>query len=140
MCDKYGLLTNVELGRILLSQNKIQSYDCPSYVIALLRDIAKRLDIVMWNITQEEYDNPFDNTGNSFVCDVFEVHAYNWNDETIQPYNFKCGDIEISWYKYCGRGCTMNSQYTIYEIIDMYNRCVKKLEEMNKEIEDEDCD
>ena len=83
MCDKCGLLTNVELGRILLSQNKIQSYDCPSYVIALLRDIAKRLDIVMWNITQEEYDNPFDNTGNSFVCDVFEVHAYNWNGETI---------------------------------------------------------
>ena len=140
MCDKCGLLTNVELGRILLSQNKIQSYDCPSYVIALLRDIAKRLDIVMWNITQKEYDNPFDNTGNSFVCDVFEVHAYNWNDETIQPYNFKCGDIEISWYKYCGRGCTMNSQYTIDEIIDMYNKCVKKLEEINKEVEDEDYD
>lgn len=34
----------------------------------------------------------------------------------------------------------MNSQHTIYEMIDVYNRCIKKLEEMNKEAEDEDCD
>ena len=67
------------------------------------------------------------------------VYAYNWDGETIQPYNFKCGDVEISWYKYCGRGCTMNSQHTIYEMIDMYDRCIKKLEEMNKDAEDEDC-
>lgn len=140
MCDRCELPTNVELGQILFSSNKIQQYDCPAYVVALLRDIARKLDITMWNITQEEYDNPFDNTGNSFVCDVFEVHAYNWDDETIQPYNFKCGDVEISWYKYCGRDCTMNNQYTIYEMIDMYNRCIKKLEEMNEGAEDEDCD
>ena len=52
MCEKCGLPTNVELGQILFSPNKIQQYDCPGYVVALLRDIARKLDITMWNITQ----------------------------------------------------------------------------------------
>ena len=131
MCYKRELPTNVELGQILFSPNKIQQYDCPGYVVALLRDIARKLDTTMWNITQEEYDNPFDNTGNSFVCDVFEVHAYNWNEDVEQPYNFKCGVIEISWYKYLGRGTTINGLYTKDEIVKMYNICLEEIRKMD---------
>ena len=60
------------------------------------------------------------------VCDVFEVHAYNWDDETIQPYNFKCGDVEISWYKYLGRGMDI-PELTYEELDDMLNECLKSL-------------
>ena len=58
----------------------------------------------MWNKNQEEYDSPFDNTGNSFIGENFEVHAYDWDEDSSQEYNFKFGDIKISWYKYLGRG------------------------------------
>lgn len=131
--------SNVEIGQLYYSPNEIQVYDCPDYVVALLSDISYRLSTIMWNKTQEEYDSPFDNTGNNFVCDVFEVHAYNWDEDVCQPYNFKCGDIEISWYKYLGRGCTMNKKCTPDEIVNMYNKCMQELMKMDKEVlEDED--
>lgn len=130
--------SNVELGQMCFSPNTIHHYDCPDYVVALLRDIARKLDIVMWNSKQKEYDNPFENTGNDFMCDTFEVHAYNWNEDINQPYNFKCDDIEISWYKYLGRGCTMNSKWSQNAMIEMYNKCMKALDKINKEaLEDE---
>lgn len=123
--------SNVELGQMCFSSNTIHHYDCPDYVVALLRDIARKLDIVMWNSKQKEYDNPFENTGNDFVCDAFEVHAYNWNEDVEQPYNFKCGVIEISWYKYLGRGTTINGLYTKDEIVRMYNTCLEEIRKMD---------
>lgn len=50
--------SNVELGQMCFSPNTIHHYDCPDYVVALLRDIARKLNIVMWNSKQKEYDNP----------------------------------------------------------------------------------
>ena len=130
--------SNVELGQMCFSPNTIHHYDCPDYVVALLRDIARKLNIVMWNSKQKEYDSPFDNTGNDFMCDTFEVRAYNWDEDINQPYNFKCGDIEISWYKYLGRGCTMNNKWSQSVMIEMYNKCMKALDKINKEaLEDE---
>ena len=126
--------SNVELGQMCFSPNTIYHYDCPDYVVALLRDIARKLNIVMWNSKQKEYDSPFENTGNDFMCDTFEVHAYNWNEDINQPYNFKCGDIEISWYKYLGRGCTMNNKWSQSTMIEMYNKCMKALDKINKEV------
>ena len=130
--------SNTQLALLCFSPNTIHYYDCPDYVVALLRDIARKLDVVMWNSKQKEYDNPFGNTGNDFMCDTFEVHAYNWNEDINQPYNFKCGDIEISWYKYLGRGCTMNNKWSQSAMIEMYNKCMKALDKINKEaLEDE---
>ena len=45
-------------------------------------------------IHQKELDNPFENTGNKWKCDVFEVQAYDWNEKNEQPYNFKFIIIE----------------------------------------------
>jgi len=119
--------TNVELGQILFSPNTIHPYDCPQWVIALLRDIERKLSIVMWNKNHKEYESPFANTGNEFIGKNFEVHAYNWNDEDSQDYNFKCGDIEISWYKYLGRGTTVNKLHSRDEYIRMYEICMEEL-------------
>ena len=83
------------------------------------------------NFNQEEYDSPFNNTGNEFIGENFEVHAYNWNEDVEQPYNFKCGVIEISWYKYLGRGTTINGFYTKDEIVEMYNICLDEIRKMD---------
>lgn len=90
-----------------------------------------QLDRVMWNIHQEKYPSPFENTANSFKNNVFEVQSYDWNDDVEQPYNFKCDDIEISWYKYLGRDTTINGEYEPQKIIDMFNKCLQSILDMD---------
>ena len=115
----------------MFNTNKNQQYECPKWVVALLNELDNQLDRVMWNIHQEEYPSPFDNTSNMFKNDVFEVQAYDWNDEVEQPYNFKCDDIEISWYKYLGRDTTINGEYESQKIIDMFNKCLQSILDMD---------
>lgn len=137
-CEDCPITNNIELGQILFSSNTIQNYNCDNWIVALLRDLDRKLKIVMWNLNQEEYESPFDNTGNSFIGKNFEVHAYNWHDTINQKFNFKYDIIEISWYKYLGRGTTINGIYTCQEIIKMYNECLKEIEELDGEYF-EDC-
>lgn len=122
---------NLELGNIMFNTNKNQQYDCPRWVVALLNELDDQLDRVMWNIHQEEYHSPFENTANSFKNNVFEVQAYSWNDDVEQAYNFKCDDIEISWYKYLGRDTTINGEYEPQKIIDMFNKCLQSILDMD---------
>lgn len=121
----------LELGNIMFNTNKNQTYKCERYIVALLDEIDNQLSRVMWNREQKEYDSPFENTANSFKNDVFEVQAYSWDDEVSQPYNFKCGNIEISWYKYLGRDTTINGHYSPEEIINMFNKCIDSILEMD---------
>ena len=121
----------MELGNLMFNTNKNQQYECPRWVVALLKELDNQLDRVMWNNTQKEYPSPFENTANSFKNDVFEVQAYDWNDDIEQPYNFKCEDIEISWYKYLGRDTTINGEYEPQKIINMFNKCLKSILDMD---------
>lgn len=142
----------LELGNIMFNTNKNQRYECPEFVIALLRDIERELKLTMFAITHEDYDSPFDNTGNSFkeLKDIFEVQAYNWNEENLTDYNFifNCGNdkfIKISWYKYLGRDTTINinlhseqeeiNQYLTNLIVDCYNKTINALKQYRKENE-----
>ena len=59
-------MANLELGNIAFNTNVKYYYDCPEYVIALLRELDNQLCRIMWNINQEEYDSPFSNTANSY--------------------------------------------------------------------------
>lgn len=105
--------------------------ECERWIIALLKEIDWKLSIYLNNTGEvkiSEYESPFENTGERFKNDVFEVEAYSWDDEYDQKYNFKCGDIEISWYKWLGRGTTINGEYTKEEIIEMFNKCIRSLE------------
>lgn len=126
-------MIDLELGNLMFNTNKNQAYRCPEWIIALLSDINRKLKIVAWNTGHKDFDSPFENTGNSWANDVFEVQAYSWNDEERQPYNFKCGDIEISWYKYLGRDTTINGEYDKDTIINMYNRCMESLYRIDNE-------
>lgn len=97
--------------------------ECPTYVVALLRDLIDRyLSVCWWNMYQENMPSPFDNTGAKYENDVFSVHAYDWSEEDETP-NFVCGDVEIRWYKYLGRGTTVNREVTPVEAVEMYDRC-----------------
>lgn len=121
----------LELGNLMFNTNVNQTYKCERYIVALLDALDDQLSRVMWNKEQKEYDSPFENTANSFKNEVFEVQAYSWDDEVSQPYNFKCGNIEISWYKYLGRDTTINGQYSPEEIINMFNKCIESILEMD---------
>src|ERR1035437_799500 len=96
---------------------------------AVLLSINRELDRVMWNITQESYPSPFDNTANSFKCEAFEVEAYSWNEKYEQPYNFKWREFEISWYKYFGRGMSSNIKIYNDDIEEMLKECLEALKE-----------
>ncbi len=119
---------NLEIGNLMFNNaNQNQHYECPKWVVALLRDIDRALQTKYWNKNQKEMDSPFSNTGNNYKGKCFEVHAYSWSEEIPQEYNFKCGDIEISWYKYLGRDTTINREYTNEEYIEMYNKIINEL-------------
>ena len=119
-------MSNIELGDIIFNTNKHQSKSCPLYVIFNLKKLRNTLDIKMKRNTPY-YDNPFDNTGNTFKNDTFEVQAYNWDDNVEQEYNFKYKDIKVSWYKYLGRGVTINRDVTEQEAKDMLKNCIISL-------------
>lgn len=115
-----------ELGQAVFGQ-PFKEYGVPNAMDAFLESIRADLDNVMWNKHQKEYDSPFGNTGNSFKNDVFEVQAYSWDEDTEQPYNFKWKDLEISWYKYLGRGMSMNQEFNLVKATQMLEECLASI-------------
>lgn len=122
-----------ELGQMMFGQPS-QELECPEWLEAYLWMIDTELSRVMWNVHQEEWDSPFSNTGNSYKNDTFEVEAYSWDDETPQPFNFKWKDIQISWYKHCGRGMSVNKKVTHKEGERLLNACLKSIRKQDVEI------
>lgn len=116
----------MELGQILFHNNKVQHYECPRVVGLVLRAIEEKLqDLGLVG----EYEDPFENSGNveGFKNDVFEVHAFDWGDEPKHKFNFKYKDIEICWYKYLGRGMTINREISLEELEGMLSDCLASL-------------
>ena len=97
-----------ELGQMFFGQ-PWKRFTVPPIMEAVLSAISDELSRVMSNIDQQDYDTPFSNTGASFSCPTFTAVAYSWSDEE-QPYNFKHhkSGLEISWYKWFGRGASAN--------------------------------
>lgn len=120
--DKY----QPELGQMAFGQ-PFKEYAVSELVEASLSAISDELCRVMWNLHQKEYSSPFSNTGNSFKNEVFEAHAYSWNDDVEQPFNFKFGDMEISWYKYLGRGMSANQVITPDACCAMLDACLQSI-------------
>lgn len=110
--------------------NNKQTEVSENLITAVLSFIRDELDIYKWNQTQRIFPSPFNNTGNSFKNDIFEVNAYYWGDdekESKKP-NFKCGDFEVRWYKYLGRGMSW-TEITHDELNKILDKCVKSLSE-----------
>ena len=117
MSDKYEL----ELGQMMFGQPS-QELECPDYVGAALEYLAN----FFYNKSVSK-ENPFRNTGWEWNNNVFEVEAYDWNEDVKQPYNFKYKDIEVSWYKYLGRGTSINREVSERECWEMLKDCVESV-------------
>ncbi len=124
-----------ELGQMCFGTQAWQPHACSNLCEAVLFSIKKELDRLMWNIHQVDYDSPFGNTGNSYKCDAFEVHAYSWDETREQKFNFKWKDVEICWYKYLGRGMPSNKELTPDILNTMLDECLAELEKVENEME-----
>lgn len=126
-----------EIGQMLFGQPH-QRYECSALCEAALRSIQRELKRVLWNaMTAEEQDRldgpddvdtPFENSAQRFECDAFKACAYSWDDTTPQPWNFQWRDVEISWYKYLGRGMSCNQELAPAKIAEMLDDCLAALE------------
>lgn len=132
----------LELGNLMFNTNANQRYKCPNYIVALLREIQRQLDRIMWNIYQKEYDNPFENSANSFELGNFKIQAYSWDEEANQEYNFiykvdkskaNMPDLKISWYKYLGRDTTINQEIDSNVMVDIFNDIIDQLHKFENE-------
>ncbi len=113
---------NPELGQYLFGQTP-QAYEPSDFLESALTLISHA-----WSeATGEGWNSPFGNYGSKWKCDTFEVEAYSWNEEYDQPYNFKWRDIEISWYKYLGRGMSVNREVSFEEVTQMVKECLDDL-------------
>lgn len=122
-----------ELGQMVFGQ-PFKQYEVPPIMEAALEFLRHELARVMWNIHQKDTADPFGNSGpdGNYSSDVFSVQAYSWGDDD-QPWNFKCGDLEISWYKYCGRGMSANIEVTPDLASQILIKCLEHLRKIDEE-------
>lgn len=109
-----------ELGQMCFGQ-PWQPMECPDKVLSALRALQNTFDVVRDDI------NPFGNNGTRFDGEKFKAHAYSWNEEEEQEFNFAWRDVSVSWYKYLGRGTTINREMTDGEISEMLRECMAEL-------------
>lgn len=119
----------VALGQILYGQPR-QERDCPEILDAALSFLRHEIGRVLWNIRQEQVD-PFSSSAESFKCAAFCVCAYSWSDDP-QPWNFKHykSGIEVSWYKYMGRGMTVNKVVTPDQAAELLRDCMEAMQKV----------
>lgn len=117
-----------ELGQLCFG-NPWSSVACPEYIAAGLEYLAREIERVEWNIGQEGYTAPGSNCGVEYITAEFEMRDYYWGEdqEMAQKPNFKCGDLEIRWYKRLGRGMSMNRPIDANEFFQKLDRCLNCL-------------
>ena len=133
---KNGNFDNIEILTIDDEDEESFGEEVPNYVQAAFRQIDEELSRVMWNINQEEFDSPFDNTGNEFKNDVFEVEAYSWDEEYDQKYNFKWRDYKVRWYKHSRRDPEANRFISPEECAQMLDECLESIIKMDIDEDD----
>lgn len=111
-----------ELGQMMFGQ-PTQTYAVPDIWEAALEMLGHEVWRVENNRGNQDA-NPMSNSGHRFDCDKFSAHAYSWDDEEDQPWNFKWRDVRISWYKYCGRGMSANMDLTPDMASEMLIECL----------------
>ena len=94
-----------------------------SLLEAALLLIEDRMAMAYWNTHEEEMVSPFRNTGQSMDYGLFQVCAYDWENE--QPYNFQYGDIRIKWYKHFRNCLEVNRPISQSEITRMLAACLR---------------
>lgn len=117
-----------ELGQAMFG-NSTSEHGCPEFVEAGLRHLASEIERVEWNRTGQSYEAPTGNNGGKYDTDVFRMRAYYWGDdeELVNAPNFVCDGLEVRWYKYLGRGMSMNRRIDANEFYQLIDRCLKSV-------------
>lgn len=108
-----------EIGQMCFGQ-PYQHLECPEKIKNVLIAVA----ILLENFKGV---NPFNNNGKSYVGQGWEVHAYNWEENVEQKFNFRWKDVEISWYKFLCRGTTINREMSDEEIKEMVQQITMEI-------------
>lgn len=116
-----------ELGQMAFG-HPWRDYEAPELLDAALTYIDQELQLVLWNRLQKECPSPFSNSGARFETDGLLIHAYDWGDDN-QPWNLKCGDVEISWYKWSGRGQSVNRPMSPADIQEFMSKALTIIRE-----------
>ena len=122
-----AMLYEPELGQVAFGQ-PWQRYDLPAWVEQLLWRIDAALEAAAGDDDWAWSGSPFQNTGARYQNDTFTVEAYSWGDEA-QPWNFTWGDVGISWYKWLGRGSSINQQLGHAKGMRMLDECLASIRE-----------
>jgi len=129
-----------ELGQALFGQPH-GTHACPAILEAALGMIREQLEYLVHAALpyekRERWHSPFSNYSNAFSCPVFQVEAYSWNEDVPQEWNFRCGDIRVSWYKGFGRGVSCHGAYTPDQVSAMLDRCLAYMDKASELIEEE---
>jgi len=133
-----------ELGQFAFGQ-PWQEYGLPDsdrgYVSARLVELTQAI----FEKTDDKEEMGFGLVGSydygiDFRNNVFSMFPYYWGDTCAEEDkecdgecldsrpNFKCGAVEVNWYKYIGRGMSVNRPVSRKEWRDIFNKCFKSLE------------
>lgn len=109
-------------------------FACGEFVEAGLRYLCNEIERVEWNIRQEQFESPSSNNGSEYNTYAFQMRAYYWGeDEKLQALpNFSCDGLEVRWYKYLGRGMSMNKEIDANEFFKIIDKCLKAVREREK--------
>ena len=120
--------------RKLLKNVSKYKYECPEFIEAGLTYLAREIERVEWNITQKKYEAPVANNGGFYKTEVFTIRAYNWKENPDRLPNFRCGSFCVYWYKYLGRGMSMNKAIDANEFFQLIDKCFESVRKKERRL------
>ena len=119
----------MEIGQALFASNTLR-LEAPYFIEDGLRVIALAVQAKRGDLTPLSSNGG----GDDFECPTFTMRSYCWCDcerpghEDGCPPNFEHrSGVEISWYKYCGRGMTINAVIDERQWIEIVKDCLSAI-------------
>lgn len=124
-----------ELGQYLFGC-PTSEFECPEFIEAGLKHLAEEIERIENNKEHTiSYEAPIHNNGEVYETPVFSLRAYYWGENEIEEAkpNFKYKNFEIRWYKYIGRGMSMNRKIKADEFFQIIDHCIEHVRRKEKE-------
>ena len=119
-----------ELGQFAFGSQAWQSYEMPEYAEALLNYIFDEIERVYWNINQKQWERYQDPK-----LKQIKIRPYWWGDENSKMAklaNFEYNGVGVSWYKYPGRGMSVDVKWKPTEWVYWFDGCMEHLRKLDK--------
>ena len=125
-----------ELGQALFSNGQIEYHDSPDFVEAGLEVIAQGVAVYRADDIKQTGLLISNSGAQEFINDVFEMRSYCWCDGGLPDHEdggcppnfvFTPTDLQINWYKHCGRGRSQNRKITLAEWLGVVGACMRSL-------------